>query len=235
MEQRFLTEATRNLEQMGFQTQTGEHGFLQVEWEGSPLCRVIPDGEVRYRSEEVYTDGRLEALTRVTAAVEITSEYTGLMENAAPLRAKSLNGDYKLLAEFNDSVLAGHMTKHGVQFMTWGWDYDHTGLVYGHYFPEGCSGYRMAKQDFAVRSALVQEEKLFSPEQMAEIYRSIQETLDSSFSLPVERERLLNFISGQIERAIPDLERRLELSIEQEIEAGGEHRDDTLTMDAGHL
>ena len=33
-------------------------------------------------------------------------------------------------------ILAGTPSKYGVQFVTWDWDYDRTGVVHGHYFME---------------------------------------------------------------------------------------------------
>ena len=44
-----------------------------------------------------------------------------LLEQAPPLRAQSLTGDYRLLADFNRAVLAAHPTRLGVQFVTWDW------------------------------------------------------------------------------------------------------------------
>ncbi len=41
------------------------------------------------------------------------------MEAAPKLTASGLTGDYRLLADFNDVVLAGHPTQYGVQFITW--------------------------------------------------------------------------------------------------------------------
>ena len=56
------------------------------------------------------------------------------MENTPPLPAKGLEGDYRLLADFNGTVLAGHPTGQGVEFVTWEWDYSHTGMWQGHYY-----------------------------------------------------------------------------------------------------
>lgn len=80
--------------------------------------------------------------------------------NAAPfLTASGLEGDFRLLAEFNGTVLAGHPTRHGVQFVTWQRDHDGSGLCYGHYFSP--QDYAAAKQDFDVRSGLVRRGALF--------------------------------------------------------------------------
>ena len=77
------------------------------------------------------------------------------MESAPQLKASGLDGDYRILADFGGTVLAGTPSKYGVQFVTWDWDYDRTGVVHGHYFMENYDG---AKQDFATRSGLIQKE-----------------------------------------------------------------------------
>ena len=59
---------------------------------------------------------------------------------------------------------------YSVQFVTWSRNFDRTGVTQGHYFGN-C--YQEAKQDFAVRSGLVQRERLFSEAQLAVIYQSI--------------------------------------------------------------
>ena len=95
------------------------------------------------------------------------------MEAAPQLKASGLDGDYRILADFGGTVLAGTPSKYGVQFVTWDWDYDRTGVVHGHYFMEN---YDAAKQDFATRSGLIQKEQLFSPEQLTEIFRQAQKS-----------------------------------------------------------
>ena len=100
------------------------------------------------------------------------------MEAAPQLKASGLDGDYRILTDFSGTVLAGTPSKHGVQFVTWDWDYDRTGVVHGHYFMEN---YDAAKQDFATRSGLIQKEQLFSPEQLTEIFRCCADSVDEDF------------------------------------------------------
>ena len=45
------------------------------------------------------------------------------MEAAPQLKASGLDGDYRNLADFGGTVLAGASSKYGVQFVTWDWDY----------------------------------------------------------------------------------------------------------------
>ena len=88
------------------------------------------------------------------------------MEAAPRLKASGLDGDYRILADFGDAVLAGHPTERGVQFVTWEWDWDRKGVYHGHYFQ---NGYEEAKHDFVRRGGLLPKEALFEPEQLDEI------------------------------------------------------------------
>ena len=94
------------------------------------------------------------------------------------MKADGLEDGYKVLADFNGTVLAGVQSKHGVHFVTWDWVYGHTGVCHGHYFMENYAG---VKRDFAIRSGLIQKEQLFTPEQMTEIYRCCADSVDGDF------------------------------------------------------
>ena len=129
------------------------------------------------------------------------------MEAAPQLKASGLDGDYRILADFGGTVLAGSPSKYGVQFVTWDWDYDRTGVVHGHYFMENYAG---AKQDFAIRSGLIQKERLFTPEQMTEIYRCCADSVDGDFfELTGEQEKMIRSVQQQIEECVPDLDERI--------------------------
>ena len=171
---------------------------------------------MRYTPGEIKGDAGNEAICQVADVAKITSEYMALIEAAPPLKAKGLEGGYKLLVEFNGAVLAAQSTKYGVQFATWERDFNRTGLCWGHYFED----YGKAKQDFAIRSGLVAENRLFSLEQLSEVYRTVHETLDSELPITTERERLLKGVVEQIEQAVPDLQERVSLSNQKELEAG---------------
>ena len=116
-----------------------------------------------------------------------------LIEQAPDLKADGLGENYKLLAEFNGAVLAGHSSRYGVEFVTWEWSCGRTGLWQGHYYDPGSgpNGYLSAKQDFCVRSGLMDQHRLFTNEQLAEVYRCVSETLESAYLITPERQKLL--------------------------------------------
>lgn len=218
---RYFRELAINLQHEGFTVKPEtEDGLLPVELDGQRLCLALDTGGVRYWKEDAPDDHRSASLDRATDIARTTAEYMRWMEAAPQLTVNGLTGDYSLLAEFNDVVLAGHPSKYGVQFITWSRVREHTSLTAGNYYGPsgGTDSYTAAKRDFAIRSGLIPRSALFTPEQLTEVYRSIQETLESACFLIDERRKCLESCAGQIERGVPDLEAQVELSHQKEVE-----------------
>ena len=204
---RYLRETAIVLAREGFQTDRTDTGKLRVLLDGALLCEVTENGGITYRNEDINEPERVAAKDIVYENVRITAEYMRQMETAPFLKADGLEDGYKVLADFNGTVLAGVQSKHGVYFVTWDWDYDRTGVVHGHYFMENCDA---AKQDFATRSGLIQKEQLFTPEQMTEIYRCCADSVDGDFfELTGEQEKMIRSVQQQIEECVPDLDERI--------------------------
>ena len=216
----YFKELTVNLHHEGFTVGPETDGLLPVELDGRRLCLATENGGVRYWEEDITDDSRRTALDRVTTVARTTSEYMSQMETAPPLTASGLEGDYRVLADFNDIVLAGHPTQYGHQFVTWERVQNRTALYQGDYYGPGSGTdcYASAKRDFAVRSGLVSGDALFSPAQLTEVYRSIHETLDSGYPITDERQKCLESTAEQIERNVPDLAARVEQSNQKEVE-----------------
>ena len=89
-----------------------------------------------YRQECVDSVRAQDALQSVIDTAKTTSEYMAILETAPRLKASGLTGDYRVLADFGDAVLAGHPSERGVQFVTWEWDFDREGVHHGHYFQD---------------------------------------------------------------------------------------------------
>lgn len=157
----------------------------------------------------------------MTDITRITGEYMSQMETAPQLTATGLAGDYRLLADFNGVVLAGHPTRFGVQFITWERVQNRTALHQGNYYGpcDGTGSYTAAKQGFAVRSGLIPRGTLFAPEQLAEVYRCIRETLESTYPITDERRKCLESTAEQIEHSVPDLPERVSRQKEMELTA----------------
>ena len=214
----YFKELAINLRHEGLTVGPETGGLLPVELDGQRLCLAAGDGRVRYREEDIADDSRHAALDRATAVVRATSEYMSQMETAPPLTASGLEGDYRVLAEFNDTVLAGHPTKYGCQFVTWERVQNRTALHQGDYYGPGAGAdsYTAAKRDFAARSGLIPKSALFTPEQLMEIYHCSIEILAGIYPITDEQQKCLQSIIEQVEDSLPDLGERLQR--EQEIE-----------------
>ena len=197
---RFLEETAIRLRQNGFTVEPIEDHHLPVCWEKGRLCRISGKGSVFYRREDADTPQAEDALFRVEDIAAKTLEYMTAMETAPRLKATDLTGDYRILADFGDAVLAGHPTERGVQFVTWEWDFDREGVHYGHYFQED---YDAAKRDFTVRSGLVQKDALFEPEQLAEIYHALSFVREQDETLSFGRDQELAELMEQVGGLLP--------------------------------
>ena len=197
---RFLEETAIRLRQNGFTVEPIEDHHLPVCWEKGHLCRITGKGSVFYRREDVDTPQAEAALYRVEDIAAKTLEYMTAMEYAPQLKASGLTGDYRILADFGDAVLAGHPAERGVQFVTWEWDFDRKGVHHGHYFQDD---YDAAKRDFTVRGGLVQKGALFEPEQLAEIYRALAFVREQDETLSCGRDQELAELMEQVSGLLP--------------------------------
>ena len=115
----YLREAAIVLAREGFHTDRTHAGGLRVLLDGAPLCEVTENGGITYRNEDIDEPERIDAKDKVYEIVRTTAEYMRQMETAPFLKADGLEDGYKVLADFNDIVLAGIQSKYGVQFVTW--------------------------------------------------------------------------------------------------------------------
>ena len=135
------------------------------------------------KTEEFY-----KLVEEADKTFKTVKEYIDLMDKAPELSARDFNMPYKLLAEFNGVVLGGieHPSSRSFEFTTW--SFGNNALYHGHYFTD----YEKAKEDFVVRSGLLQFAKLFNDKEMMQIYRCTEETLNNGYELSDE-ERMFFF------------------------------------------
>ena len=198
---RFLEETAIRLRQNGFTVELLEDHHLPVCWEKGRLCRISGKSSVLYRQENVDSVRTQDALQSVIDTAKMTSEYMAILETAPRLKASGLDGDYRILADFGDAVLAGHPSERGVQFVTWEWDWDRKGVHHGHYFQNGCEE---AKHDFVRRSGLLPKEALFEPEQLDEIHRALAFVCEQDEGLSIGREKEIKAIMEQLKCLLPE-------------------------------
>ena len=211
---RYLEETAINLARAGFDTGQIEERHLPVGWNGNDLCQVSCADSVRYRRQEVEISSAQEKLQKVIDIAKATMEYMTMLEQAPQLQAEGLEGDYRILANFGDAVLAGHPTAHGVQFVTWEWDQDGKGVHTGHYYQ---GDYRAAKLDFAARAGLIPKERLFTQEQLFEIYRCCADSGEGDlYDLSAEVGATIRGVQDQIRECLPNLDDLIQQEIEKQ-------------------
>ena len=203
-QKRYLEEVGRRLHCQGFEVWPEYEGILPIEKDARRVCNVNVHGSVSYDPDYVRRNGQEDALDQVRSTAAETMTYMRQMAAAPPLLAEGLSGDYRLLAEFNYIVLAGHERDggYGVEFVTWERIRDGTALWQGHYYD---NDFGTAKQDFATRSGLVPVNTLFTKEPLAVIYDAVQNMTALDLVSNPEQGKLLERIMEQLQEAVPQV------------------------------
>ena len=199
--EQFLRETERQLRMAQVEAKLEADDLIHASWNGKPLCTVDANGTVRFSPDDIRGADEDRQLQTVTQTVALVKEYMRILERAPTLKAVDLDENYKILAEFDDTVLAGRMSKNGARFVTWEYDFDRRGVHTGHYFMQNYEG---AKQDFSARSGLVNWQRLFSDEQLAVIQNACEFSLEDDATLSYGEEKLLRSVQEQIGQLFPD-------------------------------
>ena len=210
--ERFLQEVERKLLRKELDARLLDDGLIHIRWNEKPLCSVDRDGIVRFRPVDITgpeVDRQIRTVIQTAGQVK---EYMRVFERASALKAIGLDDTYKVLADFGDAVLAGQLGKKGARFVTWEWDFDRKGVHAGHYHMEN---YEAAKMDFAVRAGLINEQRLFSDEQLAVIRNTCEFALEADATLSYAEEKQLHSVQEQIELLLPQQERNQHPAMEQ--------------------
>ncbi len=173
-------------------------------------------GEIFYKNEhDTFVENMLRPL------VDRVSESVAAWDNSREMSVDGLSR-FRLLAEYNNIVLAARDDTEagcGLHFVTWRYDYDRSGVEHGHY----TESYDDAKEDFAARSGLVSEMKLFTPEQVKGITASIEYRIDHDIDLTYTLEDELQYTIARFRHAYDQFDPRTKMLPEQEAEYNREH------------
>jgi hypothetical protein len=204
MDKKYFNELARILSKQGIQSTVQREDNLTVLLDGQPACHVGATSQMYVAPGDLRTLEADDLYHRTAPIAEMVREYMTAIEKAPLLKARDLDEEFRLLAEFNGVVLAGRETEkgYGYKFVTWQRDYSGTGVGQGHYYIDN---YTAAKEDFAERAGLVPRDRLFTDEQLTEVHRSLKNMLDSEHELTYEQEKLIEKTASQIEYAVPDI------------------------------
>ena len=210
--EQFLQEVERKLLHRELDAGLLEDGLIRVKWNGQPLCSVDRDGIVRFRPADITgpeVDRQLRTVTQTAAQVK---EYMQIFDRVPALKVVGLDDTYKVLADFGDAVLAGQFGKTGARFVTWEWDFVRKGVHAGHYH---MGNYEAAKLDFAARAGLINEQRLFSDEQLGVIRNACAFALEDDATLSYAEEKQLQSVQEQIELLLPQQTQEQRSTMEQ--------------------
>ncbi len=180
---------------------------------GDEICRFEKNGSMRFWRDSPFVEERngLHSLL-----LDLKGRYD-LYLNAKPLDCESVR-DFRLISEFGNHLLAAKQSKDNeIRFVTWQYDYDRTGVTLGHYYE---TNYQGALKDFTVRSGLIDENQLFTTEEMAVLYASCVFRGRHDDDLTFESEQELHTVIEKLESGLPQQSIAQEAVQEQEDEHG---------------
>ena len=162
---------------------------------------VRESGGVSFVPDCSYTDKVKDICDTTVLTSRFVREYLETIEQAPDFEVEGLKSKYKLIAQFNNTVLAARVSGGDhVEFVTW--DKDSKGVSAGNYFG---NDYTRAKEDFAVRADIINRDKIFSTFELVEIYRCVDDTLGGGYEISDEQEDVLNTIKNKITEVVPDV------------------------------
>ena len=198
---RLQQEIARKIHTLGCASEyKNESGILNITLEHQPICRIHPDDSYTYLPNDHTTDEQADAFHAAEKMIDTTKEYIRAYENAPQFEIDGIE-DYRKLAEFGGVVFGAKdmREQHGFQFSSWFKTYGGTGATMGDYSFD----YEYSKQSFAERSGLIDKNRQFTNEQLADIYRCIAFSKDMVDSLSYEQDNALGNIMDKIESALP--------------------------------
>ena len=214
---RYFQEICRRVKPYNIETEgLKENGTFYFSFDSEPLCHVALDGINYYSSEHLDTEEKKELCSLVSEISEDTRAYVLAMENAPSLKAADLRDGYRLLCEHGNIVFAGKdMGEYGFEFVTWSYTYDRKGVTLGHYYHNDYEG---AKEDFAVRSGLVSEQKMFKDEELQAIYRTLDQGQKYIPYLTYDQEKEILALKSRIEHIAPKATERFKKERDAQLE-----------------
>lgn len=200
----FQKELVRRLCGEGY-TVTNDGDWFTVMLNGASVVK-ISDKDILYTDGNFYDKDKSE-VSPLSQIVREIYDYCAAYEKATPLIADGLSEKYRCLAEFNQTVLAAkYSDEYGFEFVTWDRTFDGNSLWQGNYY----SDYDAAKENFAVRSGLVDKDKIFSTEELEQLDKCVKFTVRHNGDLKFDDCEFLEKLNEKISENIPENSQNIE-------------------------
>lgn len=194
----FQKEIARRLSEEGYNF-SFENGEFSVALDSGDVIKIRKDDVLH--SSGKFTDEGKEAFYALYHLNRSVLDYCTAYEKAPPLAADGLSKKYRCLAEFGGAVLAAkYNDEFGFEFVTWDKTYDGKSVCQGKY----CEDYAAAKESFAVRSGLIDEDKLFCTEELERIGKCVDFTMRNCGDLRFEEIEVLQKLNEKISENLPE-------------------------------
>ncbi|MBD5384257.1 MAG: hypothetical protein HDR72_04585 [Ruminococcaceae bacterium] len=191
----FNKEVTRQLRENDFAVSNGGDS-LNVMTTDNYSVKIFEDGSMR-----VPENCPSESYSQINNIMKAARDFCYTFAKAAPLKADGLSKKYRCLAEFNDTVLAENYNEdYGFEFVTWFRSSDGKSVCNGNYF----SDYDSAKENFAVRSCLINSRKLFSTEELERLGKCVDFTARHNGDLNLNDCEFLKKLNEKISDNLPE-------------------------------
>lgn len=190
---------TKRVAAMGYSTQptTDNKLLFTICKQDMEICQFEKSGAQRYYPDMPLVNDRIR-LNRLMADMKQAHD---LYADAPPFEAVEVEG-FRLISAFGSAVLAAKRSADNeVRFVTWQYTYDRTAVTLGHYYE---TNYEGAKKDFAIRAGLVDENQLFTEEELVILHDSCVFRGRNDDGITYDDERRLVAVMEKVESNIPN-------------------------------
>ena len=177
-----------------------EFSTLRIEYGEFALGFQDTNGVLHYSRDSLNPEAN-KKLDEVIDLHHKIKEYTNKYLNAPHLPFDDVK-EYRLLAEYGDTILAATNTEHGFMFCTWEQDKKHNYVTRGDYSTD----YEYAKKSFATRSGLIDKNRVFSLDEATDIYKCVQYAKDNCETLDYDQEQKLKELLEKLTYGYEQLE-----------------------------
>lgn len=151
---------------------------FQIYREDEYVCSIESGGEIRYKV--LSEDQQI-----IQKFFEDNFQLYILCEHFPRMPFDSVS-EYAKFYEIGNTVMGAKiLSDHRIEFATWEYDYERKGVIWGHYWND----YKAAKEDFAIRSGLIDKRRIFSSEQLAILHEAclFQSLYDTDLTFKKEK------------------------------------------------